>query len=338
MRGSITLLAAIVVVVSCFSPSFKPGIECGPNGECPPGTMCDVDRICRGQPGVADAGMPDATPVACTTNADCMVPPNPCLQPGTCNANNVCDFVEVDCTAMTDDCNDGVCEMATGACIRVPAREASSCGAGQSCGAFGPCGGFADTCDGTGTQARDCVRNICQTGTCAAQPYVENADCTRNTEGVACGADTVTGCGGCGGFSDTCDESGTMSCTCTSFRCASQTCTANPTGCQQGCSRSTTGVTCGSPTVTDCGTCTFGSVCAETAPDVSCTCTSFACGGGACQPSASSCAQACPPRDTDGELCGCTVQGCLGGPEPEPRPRCCGSGVCSVNCGACGEC
>ena len=330
MRSWVVIVAA--AVAACFSPRFRPDLECGPNGECPPGQMCGADRICRGEVEVPDA-RPDAPPVACETSEQCQSPPNPCLLPGTCTADHVCDFGEVDCSAMADECNDAVCELATGACVRMPAHEAASCGAGASCGAFGPCGNFNDTCDSSGTQSRDCTRNTCQSGTCVAEGYQESAACTRVTDGTTCGTSTVTGCGTCGGFSDTCDESGSQTCTCTSFTCASDACMPSATSCNQGCSRDQSGVTCASPTVTNCSGCAYGSICAENAPAETCTCTSFTCGSGSCNANPTSCPQACT-RNTDGNPCGCSVCGPIG---EDLRSKTCVNGSCAFT-GTCGDC
>jgi hypothetical protein len=336
------LITAAALASGCFNPSFKEDIGCGPNGECPSGTTCVADNTCRDSALVPDAGpdarlLPDAQPdamvVACTDNSQCQDPPNPCLLPGTCNENNECDFGAVDCSSMNDECNDGICDTEGGGCIQVPAREGNDCNGGTTCGAFDVCGNFSDNCDSMGTQTRDCTDNTCQLGTCVPVEYQDIAACTRVTEGNMCSPNTVTGCpASCtGGFSGTCDESGSYTCTCNTFSCQSDVCTMASSSCSQPCTRpSTDGVSCGTTTETNCGSCSYtGGACDESGSRT-CTCTSFTCSNEVCGSSSTSCNDPCS-RVTDGDVCG--VQGCSGG---NIRDLCCNtSGSCSVLCSSC---
>lgn len=188
---------------------------------------------------------PDAPPVGCQGDGDCATPPNACTLPGTCNlTTHVCSFPSVDCSGMSDGCNDGICAVDRG-CIKVPAREGALCGQGTTCGSFGACGGFSDTCDSSGTQSRACTRFTCQRGACTGDAFTDTQACTRSTNGASCGATQVSGCGACGGFADTCAEAGTQTCTCTAMVCMNDSCTAVPSSCPQSCTRNTDGQECG---------------------------------------------------------------------------------------------
>jgi hypothetical protein len=331
------VLAALLA--GCFNPSFREDIQCGPDQSCPPGLTC-VDGACRGGGAIdapvidapADAPV-DAPSVACTGDPDCLTPPTPCFTAGTCDLTaGMCVFGVVDCSSMTDGCNVGVCNGATGACEAQPSNEGLDCNGGRTCGAYTPCGSFGDVCDSTGTQTRECTTSTCQSGTCVAATVAETADCTRVTEDVDCQADTVTGCGACGGFAEPCGEGGSQTCTCTDFKCRSDVCAPVATACVQGCARDTDGASCGSPTTTGCSSCAYASSCAESAPDRTCTCNTFTCVNGGCATSSSSCAQACA-RDTDGNECGC-IQ-CPAG--EGGRVRECTNGTC-LSTNVCGSC
>jgi hypothetical protein len=335
------LAVAALMAAACFDPSFKQNIECASGGACPPGLAC-VDGVCRSggaiDAPVEDAAAIDATvdaaPVACDADDDCKTPPSPCLTAGTCDlGSGTCAFGTVDCSGMTGACTVGVCDQSTGACVAQATNEGGGCGS-DSCGPFSPCDGFDATCDASGTQSRSCTRSTCQSGSCVAATSTETAACTRVTEDVVCGADTVGGCDTCGAFSDVCDEGGSQTCTCTAFRCRSEVCTPVATSCQQACARDTDGTSCGATTESCPTNCAYESVCDQDAPARSCTCTSFSCSGGACAGVPSSCTVPCS-RNQQGVRCGCQV--CSAG--EGGRPRACNNGTCSLEAGAgCGDC
>jgi hypothetical protein len=243
----LTLVASLtlVLVVGCFDPRFKNGIACDQSGRCPAGQTCRTDGRCHtgdgppiDAPKIPADAMPDApdeTPVGCQRDADCETPPNLCARPGTCDfASHTCVFGKVECSGMDDDCNVGVCNMATGDCVKQAAREAGACGAVLECGAFGACGGFSETdpCDSSGSQSRSCTRSACQAGACIGTGVTDTQNCTRNTEDMRCNDPTMTDCGGCLEASQSgCALDGHQSCTCTDFRCKSSTCQAFPTSC-----------------------------------------------------------------------------------------------------------
>jgi hypothetical protein len=258
LRTTMVLLLAVcgLLVTGCFDPTFKEGLACGPAGECPSGRTCR-DGVCQAGAGAAahdapvgvgadaalqevdapldpsDAGAIDA-PLAA---AD--APPTGCVN-------------DPDCASLTDECGVGACNRVTGDCVKLPANGGAECGEVQTCGELGACGGFDHDCDSTGTQSRTCTAFTCQSGACTGAEFTDIQTCTVATENRSCGDNTVSGCGACGGFDpvDLCDETGTMSCTCTSPVCRSDVCTNVMTSCSRPCTRNTDGEVCG---VTDVG-------------------------------------------------------------------------------------
>src|SRR4051812_30867161 len=145
---------AVLVLAGCYNPRFKNNAACGVDGSCPPGQICGGDQRCHGPGEEIDAASggpintgpdaaPDAARVACTSDGDCMTPPDKCSLAGTCNlANHTCSFAPVDCSAMADACNEGTCEPSTGQCVKAVAHQGQTCKA-DSCGNFGACAGTA---------------------------------------------------------------------------------------------------------------------------------------------------------------------------------------------------
>lgn len=150
----------------------------------------------------------------------------------------------VDCSALDDACNQGYCVAATGECAAQPINEDMQC-ADTLCGELGPCGGFSSFCDEVGTAERTCQDLTCQAGACVVGPeYEDEQACERQTDGLTCD-DTQNSCTPCGGFANTCDETGTRTCTRTEFECVASSCRSSPTSTEQSCVRQTEGVQCG---------------------------------------------------------------------------------------------
>jgi hypothetical protein len=188
---------------------------------------------------------------------------------------------DMDCRTPPDTCStQGTCNLASFTCT-FPAVDCSS-------------------------MTDECNLGVCDVsaGGCMARP--------RN-EGNACGAGTECGpFGACGGFDATCDNSGTQMRACTDHTCSAGTCTATPRNDVASCVRDTTGVTCNSPTRTDCGTCGgFSDVC-DNMGTQSCTCNTFTCQNETCTSSSTACSADCT-RDTTGITCSPnTVSNCSG--------------------------
>lgn len=241
-------------LAACYQPSYEEGVACGPGGSCPDGLSCRSDNRCRRGADPADSGVPrdasagalaDAAPISCVGDGECQVPPTLCQLPGTCDLEaGACVFPAVDCSSLDGDCARGACDLATGSCTAEPIDEEALCGDGEVCGEFGPCApdGVGDVCDTTGVQSRVCVVSTCRAGQCIADEVPGSASCTLDTTGAECGADTVV-CGQCL-FIGECDETGTASCTCTSYACAGGACAPSSQGCEQECTRETDGLPC----------------------------------------------------------------------------------------------
>jgi hypothetical protein len=79
--------------------------------------------------------------------------------------------------------------------------------------------------------------------------YTQDQACTRETDGNACGTDSCWPWSACGGFSSTCDTTGTQSRLCMPHVCSSQSCVEDDVNLytqNQPCSRVTDGTSCGS--------------------------------------------------------------------------------------------
>jgi hypothetical protein len=294
-------ILAIALAAGCYNPQFKNGIACDPTSACPSGLTCGADNKCHppgfevmidaptvtpidaptvtpidataDAPGGLDVDAPpqiDAAIVGCTSNSDCATPPTPCTVAGTCNlTTHECAFPAKDCSSLNDQCNQGICEAATGNCVKSPANSGFACGPNTVCDAFGPCGGFdpGNQCDSTGVKSRTCTVFSCQSGACTGTPHVENQDCIVSTNGNPCGSQV--------------------------------------------------------PVITNCSNCNYGSVCGETAPPRTCTCTTPVCMNDSCSGSVQrSCMQDCPVRNTDGTNCS---------PCFNQTQLLCGGGSCSVS-------
>jgi hypothetical protein len=281
-------------------------------------------------PGAAQdaAAVPDAVAVECASDEPCRTPPTACELPGTCDlARGRCVFGAVDCGASADACNDGACDPATGACVKVPAREGGACGAGTECPAFPDCAFEGDACDETGTRSRTCTDHVCAGGACAAHARGETEACARETDGLGCGIVTCGSFGACTEFSGTCDESGTAYRTCTQPTCVAAACVAVAATEAAACTRgSRDGIECAPDACGMFTECQFspGNVCDEDGLRVR-VCTPFDCLDEACvEGTAFSDASACF-RDTDGLVCGSFCPG----PPPEPCvPIMCDDGDC----------
>jgi len=329
-----TILLAALVSAGCYHPTFTSDIACGAAGECPPGTSCGNDSKCHASgsqtPDAAtdvDAGV-DAMPVACAANPDCATPPDLCSKPGTCDlGTHTCVFGAVDCSAMNDGCNHGVCQPATGSCVKMPANQDQACGAGTVLGNYGSCTATAGDCGG-GMQFRSRTDNTCQTGICTAKNTTEAQSCS--TDGVACGAAVIT-CDDtrCGGAPDM-SCAGTEPCTETDHTCSAGACTVTTTKASppRACTEPN-GTTCSS-IHTSCGGCTKATgapTCSEAGHE-SCTDTSFSCSAGTCSGT--------PGTPYQGPTCSINTDGntcflkCLNGTE-----ECTCTGGACTNCGPC---
>jgi hypothetical protein len=211
------LAGAALALADCGKTSTS---DCHDNDSCEPGGDGGPGTPMDGAPGSSDArpGSTDAAP------------------------GDLC--ADVDCSDLDDPCNHGMCDPGTGECVPQPINEDMPC-AERLCGDFGVCSGFEEPCGEIGTHVRACQDLTCRAGACeVGAPYEDEERCSRDTDGVTCD-DPQSSCGSCDGFSSACDESGTRTCTTTTFACGNGTCLSTPKSSTQACSRQTEGNQCG---------------------------------------------------------------------------------------------
>ncbi len=310
----------------CLDPDCE-GKACEDGDKCTEGETCGA-LACNG--GTAKS-CDDSNP--CTTDA--CDPKTGCTSTkssgGACSSGNPC--------TENDTCVDGVCTP----------------GMPKTCDDKNPC--TTDTCDPTtgcksvnNTEPCDdgtfCNGgDTCKDGTCqlhAGNPCGKACDevidrCVGCLIDADCGPVTTTAWSACGGFASTCDESGTQSRTVTTPKCMSNTCTNVVTTENQACSRSTTGVTCGSTTTgawSGCGG--FATAC-DTTGSRSRTITTFKCAAGACASSATTETGSCTRTVANGTGCG-TGKYCCSGAGCVARNANAHCSSCGINCGSGSSC
>lgn len=145
-------------------------IGCGGDGE---STLPDASNLDAGLPDVSvpDASLPDADPCA-----------------------------EVDCSAMNDMCNTGMCNPLTGACEALPVMDGTLCDDGNACTMMDAC--VAGTCSGAAIDCSEmsdaCNTSACDpmTGMCATAPLEDGTSCDDDdicTDETSCSAGVCSG-------------------------------------------------------------------------------------------------------------------------------------------------
>ncbi|RVU46833.1 hypothetical protein EA187_06785 [Lujinxingia sediminis] len=192
-------------------------------------------------------------------------------------------------------------KCSNGTCTTVNRTETQSCTrsvTGNSCGAsthtsWGSCGGFSSTCDTTGEQTRTRTDYICNSsGTCTTSTATETQACTRSTHGTSCGTTQTGNWSSCGGFTSSCDETGTRTRSVTTYTCSNNSCTSSTTTETDNCSRNTDGISCGSGS--SCGNWSFCQTgfgqCTGTQTR---SCTDYRCSNGSCSSTTRTESQSC---------------------------------------------
>lgn len=194
----------------------------------------------------------------------------------------------MDCSALDDACNVGVCDPETGACDAVPVANGTSCDDGDSCTTDdqctdGACGGADVDCSA--------LTNACNTGTCnAADGSCVAMPLTGPScdDGDACTSGDVCSAGACAGTDVDCSGLDTQcrvgTCDPTSGSCGTVD-VLDGIGCDDG-NPCTTGDACG------------GGECIGATVD--CSGSSDACNTGACDPATGACV---PVPVSDGTSC-----------------------------------
>jgi len=217
----------------------------------------------------------------------------------------------------TYTCSEGGCAASTTTETQACALNANgaTCGTTEY-GSWSACTGFSGTCGNSGIRSRTVTTYTCVDGSCQASTSTEVEACTRNTNGISCGTTQFGPWSACGGFSGTCDTTGTRTRSVSTYACASGACTSSTSTETGSCTRDTNGATCRSTSVTY-GPCESDTTCSFSGTrDV--TTTSYQCHSGTCH--------ANPTTET--HICGVFSEcsPCLDG----DTPGLCLSGSCST--------
>ena len=175
---------------SCETVDYDDGTACDDGGACTTGDVC-TGGVCAG------------TAVDCSEGDDvcqvgfCVAEDGTCdvrdLEDGTacddgdlCTVMNVCETGEctgtpVDCSALDDACNVGMCDPDTGGCVAMPREDGTACDDGAACTTgdvctAGTCGGTPLDCSGLDDA---CNVGVCDVvdGTCVAAPVDDGTAC-----------------------------------------------------------------------------------------------------------------------------------------------------------------
>jgi hypothetical protein len=185
------------------------------NGGCDDGDLCTVNDACSNGVCAGDATDCSALDDACNVGV-CDPATGACIaQPrnegGACDdgdgctvgdfcSNGVCASAPLDCSALDDACNVGVCVGTTGVCEAVPANDGGSCDDGDGCTVNDACSNGVCAGEGKDCSALDDACNIgtCigTSGVCEAVPANENGGCDDGdgcTVGDACSSGFCVG-------------------------------------------------------------------------------------------------------------------------------------------------
>ncbi len=259
---------------------------------------CDAQETCTGS---SDACPPDVKKPAATV---CRNAAGPCDATETCTGNS--DLCPTDgsapsgtaCTSDSNACTRDICN-ASGQCDHPAVPPGTSCGSGLICTATTQCTagcwiGGAFYAPGATNPAASCQE---------CNPSVSTASWSNKPVNTTCGTPSPGSWGECGGYSGTCDQTGTQSRSVTTYTCSSAgACVPNTATETQACTRPTDGTTCASPTYGNWTSCDgFSDTCDNTGSQ-SRSVTTYACSAGNCAGSTSGESQACS-RSTTGTPC-----------------------------------
>ena len=219
---------APVDVVRCGGPTQP----CCDGSGCDPGLVCAAGTCqgCGARGDLCCAGGRCASGTSCQSGR-CA----PCGAEGqACCAGSACDAQATACARA--GCN------ASGRCAMLPVADGTSCGAVRY-GAWSACA-YSSLCDRYGSQQRSVTSPLCRAGACADVTTTETRACSRATDGLACASTGYGPWSACGGYTSTCDNTGTQTRTVTAYRCASGSCASATSTGSQSCSRNTTNQTC----------------------------------------------------------------------------------------------
>ena len=188
--------------------SDKDGLTCSDGNGCTTSDTCKAgsckgtqksctsfDSACSsGQCSVVTgncASVPKAGGVACSDG-------NSCTSPDTCDGTGKCAGKAVDCSALSDGCNTGVCSA--GGCLKQQKPANTGCSDNNTCTSndvctAGVCIGKAIDCS---SKTDACNTGICSAGACVAQAKANNTVCD---DGTPCTVSDKCTSGKCAGTS-----------------------------------------------------------------------------------------------------------------------------------------
>lgn len=188
------------------------GDGCSLDDVCASGFCLGVDRDCSGLTGPCTQGRCDADSGECVTDnrpdgANCD-DGDACTGGDLCAAG-VCAGLAPNCSGLTDICNEGVCDPASGLCIAAALPEGSACHDGDLCTQAEVC--RQGVCEAEPIRCRKpdnpCHQASCDplTGDCQAGPVDDGTPCD---DGDSCTGSDTCQAGLCVGDVDLCDEGG----------------------------------------------------------------------------------------------------------------------------------
>ncbi|HEX8825117.1 MAG TPA: choice-of-anchor A family protein, partial [Archangium sp.] len=232
------------------------GVECSSANQCASGQCVDgvcCNSACDGECDACDLAGLKGTCSMVSSEVKCRA------SGGDCDVAEYCTGAEAACPADAVVDAGTSCRAASGICDVAEVCDGSSktcpldghipngTSCGTSTGDWGSCEGFSDYCDPTGTESRPVTASTCEAGTCTlSSTSTDTQACTRLPPGPQpCPADSESW-GTCGGFSDTCDETGTRSHSKITYKydCATGRCESTTVNDTVACTRSTAGVQC----------------------------------------------------------------------------------------------
>jgi len=288
---------ALRVALTCQVGACQPNFTCLSESTCGPGESCCGDGTCMD----CDDGNP-CTEDSCDAAAGgCVHMP---LDGTPCDDGDFCTGTEV-CVAGTCDSSGDPCTAPTVCDVDrcVGCRNDGDCPS-DIVPPYGSCE-WSDICDQRSVRRRTVTSFACESEECIGSDSEDVDNCPmRDTDGTTCAPDMVGSYTACGGYDDTCDETGTRSRQRTEYACASGSCDSSVSTESDNCNRDTDGTTC-MPTVRpdwgDCGE--FGDPCDQTGVERR-TITVYQCDAGGCSGTDMNRMQDCT-RNTDGAMdCG----------------------------------
>jgi len=305
----------------CCSSTCKfelAGTSCPSDGNACTDDQCNAGGMCEHVPNIApcDDGQ------FCTVNDTC--------QGGTCQGS------ARDCSVSGDQCNDGVCDESTDACMAQPRMDGAPCDDGTLCTQSDSC--QAGVCTGTDPVACSALDQCHDAGTC--DPATGACSNPATTDGAACND------------GDACTQADS---------CQAGTCTgADPVACSAldqchdaGTCDPATG-TCDNPAKADGSACNDGDACTQVdacqagactgADPVACSALDQCHDAGTCDPATGACSNPVKADGSacdDGDLCNqpdsCQGGSCAGA-DPvacSAQDQCHDAGICDPATGAC---